>query len=96
MLPIAEDTTPVRFEPLVVVTTATKAVVVVGENKVVAASPLDRPPSDVDTKAIPPVNIAALAVPVVDSAIDVDPGHCPGSEIVECVGAGKVNAIKVG
>jgi hypothetical protein len=75
MLPIAADTTSIRLVPLVVAAAAAEAVVLVGENEVVA---------------IPPVNVAALAPPVVDGAMNTDPGHCSGNEIVECVGAGKV------
>ena len=88
ILPIVADITPVRFEPLVVATATAAAVVVVGESKVVTASPPSRPPSNVDIELIPPVNTDALADAVVDGAIDIDPGHWSGSEIVECVGAG--------
>ena len=95
VLPIVADITPVRFEPLVVVTAAAEAVVVV-ESKVVTASPPSRPPFSVDTVVIPPVNIDALAEVVVDGAIDIDPGHWSGSEIVESVGAGKLYDITVG
>lgn len=105
ILPIVADITPVRLEPLVVVTAAAAAVVVVTaiavavvvvESKVVTASPPSRPPFSVDTEVIPPVNIDALADVVVDGAIDIDPGHWSGSEIVECVGAGKLYDITVG
>ena len=95
ILPIVADITPVRLEPLVVVTAVAVAVVVV-ESRVVTASPPSRPPFSVDTEVIPPVNIDALAEVVVDGAIDIDPGHWSGSEIVECVGAGKLYDITVG
>jgi len=101
-LPIAAGTTPIRFVPLVVVDAAAEAVLVVEENEVIPALPPDvlvpdAPPAEVDT-VVPPVVIAAPSLLVVEGGIDIDidPGHCPGKEMVEDVGAGKLASIAEG
>jgi hypothetical protein len=84
----------------VVVGLAAEAVLLVKENEVMPVAPPDVPgtlPRDVGP-TVGLIVIAAPALPVVEGGMDMakELGHCPGKEIVEEVGAGKLASIAVG